>query len=65
MDVTLKNAHVPVSRAIQTEAENALEVEACERRQRLANLRMNLDKLAASLPAMDDSAPLIRRDRER
>jgi hypothetical protein len=36
-----------------------------ERRRQLSNLRKELDRFAASLPPLDDSAPLIREDRER
>jgi hypothetical protein len=35
-----------------------------ERRQRWANLREELDRFAAALPPFDDSAALIRQDRE-
>lgn len=36
-----------------------------ERRRQLKSLRNELDRFAASLPPFDDSAPRIRRDRER
>lgn len=43
-----------------------LEAEAAqaERRRDLLALRKDLDRFAASLPPMEDSAPLIREDRE-
>ena len=44
-----------------------LETEAAEaeRRRQVSNLGKELDRFAASLPPVDDSAPLIRADRER
>jgi hypothetical protein len=36
-----------------------------ERRRQLGALRRDLDRFAASLPAQEDSAPLIREHRER
>jgi|KBSSwiStaDraftv2_1062776.scaffolds.fasta_scaffold761517_2 hypothetical protein len=78
MNITLKNLPDPVYRVMKREARmnrrslnaeiiRALEAEAAEseRRRRLHNLRKELDRFADSLPALDDSAPLIRKDRER
>jgi hypothetical protein len=44
-----------------------LETEAAEaeRLRQFGDLRKELERFAASLPPVDDSAPLIRRDRER
>jgi len=78
MNITVKNIPEPIYRVMKREAKRkrrslnseiilALETEAAEaeRRRQLSNLRKELDRFAASLPAMDDSAPLIRADRER
>jgi len=78
MNVTVKNIPDTVYRVIKREAKSqrrslnseiirALEAEAAEaeRRRQLRNLRKELDRFAASLPPLDDSAPLIRADRER
>ncbi len=78
MNITVKNVPESVYRVIKREAKRkrrslnaeiirALEMEAAEaeRRRQLASLRRELDRFAASLPPLDDSAPLIRRDRER
>jgi hypothetical protein len=78
MNITLKNVPDSVYRVIKQEAKRkrrslnseiiqALEAEAAEaeRRRQLSKLRKELDKFAASLPPLDDSAPLIRADRER
>jgi len=78
VNITLKNVPEPVYRAIKREAQRnrrslnaemirVLEAEAieAERRRQLKSLRKELDRFAASLPPLDDSAPLIRRDRER
>jgi hypothetical protein len=78
MNITLKNVPDSVYRVIKREAKRkrrslnseiiqALEAEAseAERRRQLSKLRKELDKFAASLPVLDDSAPLIRADRER
>jgi Antitoxin FitA-like, ribbon-helix-helix len=78
MNITLKNLPDPVYRVMKREARmnrrslnaeiiRALEAEAAEseRRRQLHNLRKELDRFADSLPALDDSAPLIRKDRER
>jgi hypothetical protein len=42
-----------------------IETAAAERRRQLSKLRKELDRFAASLPSLADSAPLIRGDRER
>jgi hypothetical protein len=78
MNITLKNVPDSVYRVIKREAKKkrrslnaeiiqALESEAAEaeRRRQLGNLRKELDRFAASLPPLEDSAPLIRADRER
>jgi hypothetical protein len=78
MDITVKNIPDPVYRTIKREAKNnrrslnseiirALETEAAEaeRRRQLRNLRKEMDRFAASLASLDESAPLIRADRER
>lgn len=78
MNITLKNVPQTVYRVIRKEAKQqgrslnaqiirTLEAEAAEveRRRRLGELRNELERFAASLPAMDDSTPLIRQDRER
>jgi len=78
MNITVKNIPDSVYRVIKQEAKrkrrslnseiiDALEAEAneVERRKQLRNLRKDLDWFAASLKPMDDSAPLIRADRER
>ena len=78
MNITVKNVPQPVYRVIKREAKRnrrslnaeiiqALETEAAEaeRRRRLSGLRKELERFRASLPPLDDSAPLIRRDRER
>lgn len=36
-----------------------------ERRRQLGAMQGELERFAASLPPLDDSAPLIRRDRQR
>ena len=78
MNIILKNLPEPVYQAIKRAARQnrrsvneeilrVLEVAAseAERRGSFAALREELDRFAASLPPLDDSAPLIRRDRER
>ena len=78
MNITVKNLPEPVYRVIKREAKRnrrslnaqiiqALEAEAAEaaRRRQLGGLRKELERFAATLPPLDDSAPLIRRDRER
>jgi len=78
MNITLKNAPQPVYRVIESEAKRnrrslnaeivrALATEAAEveRRRRLSGLRKELERFRATLPPLDDSVPLIRRDRER
>ncbi len=78
MNLTVKNIPDAIYRVMKREAKRkrrslnaeiirALEVEAAEaeRRRQLGNLRKELDRFAASLPALDDSVPLIREDRGR
>ncbi len=78
VNITVKNVPEPVYRTIKREAKRnrrslnaeiirALEIEAAEaqRRRQLSNLRKELERFAATLPPLDDSAPLIRQDRER
>ncbi len=78
MDITVKNVPEPVYRLIKREAKRnkrslnaeivqTLEEEAAEaeRRRRLRNLRKELDRFAATLPPLDDSTRVIRRNRER
>ena len=78
MDVTLENIPEAVYRVMKREAKrkrrslnseiiHVLEMEAAEagRRRKLSNLRKELDRFAASLSPVGDSAPLIRADRER
>jgi hypothetical protein len=78
MDITVKKVPDGVYRAIKREAKRrgrslnaeiirALETEAAEleRLRRLGALRKELDRFAESLPSLDDSAPLIRGDRNR
>ncbi|HSW48703.1 MAG TPA: hypothetical protein VLH09_00945 [Bryobacteraceae bacterium] len=78
MNITLKSVPEAVYRVIRREAGaqgrslnaqiiRVLEAEAAEveRRRRLFKVRKELERFAASLPALDDSAPLIRRDRRR
>jgi plasmid stability protein len=78
MNITVKGLPDSVYRAIKSEAKrkkrslnaeiiDALEAEAAsvKRVRRLANMRKELERFAASLPPLDDSTPLIRRERER
>ena len=78
MNITVKNVPEPVYRVIKREAKRnkrslnaeiiqALEMEATEveRRRQLSDVRKELERFRAALPPLDDSAPLIRRDRER
>jgi hypothetical protein len=78
MNITVKNIPDAIYRVMKREAKRkrrslnaeiiqALETEAAEagRRRQLSNLRKELDRFAASLPPLDDSAPLIRGDRGR
>jgi len=78
MNITVKNIPDRIYRVIKREAKSnrrslnseiiqALETEAgdAERRRQLRHLRKELDRFAASLPPLDESAPLIRADRER
>jgi len=78
MNITVKNVPEPIYRTIKREAKRnrrslnaeiiqALETEAAEagRRRQLTKLRKELDRFAATLPPLGDSAPLIRQDRQR
>jgi macrodomain Ter protein organizer (MatP/YcbG family) len=78
VNLTLKNIPDPVYQAIKKEAKKnrrslnaemiqVLETEAQEakRRRQLSTLRKELRRFSATLPPLDDSAPMIRRDRER
>jgi hypothetical protein len=78
MNITLKSVPETVYRVIRREAGEqgrslnaqiirVLEAEAAEveRRRRLGIVRKELERFAASLLALDASAPLIRRDRQR
>ncbi len=78
MNITVKNIPESIYRVMKREAKRKrrslnseiiqlLESEAAEaeRRRQLGNLRKELDRFAASLPPVDDSAPLIRADRGR
>ena len=78
MNITLKNVPDKIYREMKREAKQqgrslnaqiirALEADVAEleRRRRLAELRKELDRFAASLPPLEDSAPLIREDRQR
>jgi len=78
MNITLKNVPDSVYQVMKREAKKkrrslnseiiqTLEAEAGEldRQRRLTNLRKDLDRFAASLPPLDDSASLIRKDRDR
>ena len=54
-------------RSVNSEIVRALETEAAEAdlRRQMRNLRKDLDRFTASLPPLDESAPMIRADRER
>ena len=78
MNITVKNIPDSTYRVMKREAKRkrrslnaeiiqVLETEAAEteRRRQLSSLREKLDRFAASLPPLDDSAPLIRADRRR
>ena len=78
MNITVKNVPQSVYRVIKREAKKnrrslnaeiiqTLEAEAAEaeRRRSLSGLRKELERFRAALPPLDDSAPLIRQDRER
>lgn len=78
MNVTVKNLPESIYRVIKREARKnrrslnaeiirTLETEAAEaeRRRQLGDLRKELERFAASLPPLGDSAPLIREDRRR
>jgi hypothetical protein len=51
-------------RSLNAEIVQSMAAEA-ERRRQLRNVRIELDRFAATLPPLDDSTPLIRRDRDR
>jgi hypothetical protein len=57
MNVTLKNVPDGAYRTVEAAADGG--------RLRLGEMRKELDRFAASLPPLDDSAPLIRRERLR
>jgi hypothetical protein len=78
MNITVKNVPDEVYEVIKREAKQqgrslnaqiirALESDAAEaeRRRRMKKMRRELDRFASSLPPMGESAPLIRKDRER
>ena len=78
MNITVKNVTETVYRVIKREAKRnrrslnaeiiqALETEAseAERRRQLGHVRKELERFADTLPRLDNSAPLIRRNRER
>jgi hypothetical protein len=78
VNLTLKNIPDPVYQTIKKEAKRnrrslnaeiiqVLETEAEEakRRRQLSTLRKALERFSGTLPPLDDSTPLIRRDRER
>jgi hypothetical protein len=78
MNITLKNVPDKVYRTVKRAAKeqgrslnaqiiHTLELEAAhlERRRKLPRLIEKLNQFAASLPAMDDSTPLIREERQR
>lgn len=78
MNVTLKNVPERIYREMKREAKQqgrslnaqiirALEADVAEleQRRRLAGVRKERDRFAASLPPLEDSAPLIRQDRQR
>jgi len=68
MNITVKNIPDSICRVMKrAEIIQVLEREAgeAERRRQLSKLRKELDRFAASLPSLDDSAPLIRGERER
>jgi len=77
MNVTIKNVPDKTHRTLKREAKtqgrslnsmivHLLDVEAAraERRRGLPKALAELEKLWAAMPAMDDSTPLIREDRE-
>lgn len=78
MNITLKNVPEAVYREMKREAKQqgrslnaqiirVLESDTAEleRRRRLPGLRKELNRFAESLPPLEDSAPLIRQDRQR
>ena len=78
MNITLKNVPEPVylglrqaaaeeGRSLNSQIIRTLEAEVTEQkhRRRLKKALKELNRFASSLPALDDSTPLIRRDRQR
>jgi plasmid stability protein len=78
MNVTIRNVPDKVHKATKRAAKeqgrslnahiiHTLEAEVAEieRRKPAANWRKRVDEFAASLPAMDDSTPLISQERQR
>ena len=78
MNITLKNVPQEIYRVMKREAEERgrslntqiIQVLGCEteevrRRKHLGKVRREVERFAASLKPMEDSAPLIRRDRQR
>jgi hypothetical protein len=63
----IKREAIQNGRSLNAEIIRALETEAAEaeRRRMIGSLRKQLDQFAASLPPMDESASLIRADRDR
>jgi hypothetical protein len=64
---TVKRAAKEQGRSLNAQIIQLLEAEAeqLERRKRLPELIKKLDRFAASLPPVEDSAPLIRQERQR
>jgi plasmid stability protein len=78
MNITIKNVPESIHRVLKREATKhrrslnaqiiemlAAETAEAERLFQLSKRRKKLDRFVASLPPLDDSAPLIREDRER
>ena len=78
MNITIKNVPQAIYRVIKREAEEQgrslntqiiqvlrTEAEEVQRRRSLGKVRNELEKFSASLAPLEDSAPLIRQDRER
>ena len=78
MDITIKRVPDEIYKVIKREAKEqgrslnaeiirTLEAEATEveRRRQLGALRKELDRFANSLPVLNNSAPIIRRERNR
>ncbi len=64
---TVKRAAEQQGRSLNAQIIRVLETEAAEveRRRRMRESRAELEHFVASLPPLDDSAPLIREDRKR